>query len=138
MNLTVTVAQETYVIPFQDLYEVSGIIQGCFHNQTETIKQYKLEIEEAFPNDPWVAALKTKDPLTEPMVWLLWKQYRRDPDQKDVPYYFAVKKLVTDETYVIYSDELKMYPINNPTEVRLATAAGIKKGLDPKQLDFKK
>ena len=117
----------------QSEYKISGAILGCLGKNKDKV-QY--EIVENLPGDPWIAIIRSKGLLTYKEVRLWHKYHVVDVDKKGVPYYFIVTHIPTKKEFVWYSDDINMMPINAPQEKKAAIKAGIKKGLDPKQLDF--
>lgn len=117
-------------------FEVHGLIEGCLLYPASAKQRFHLIVEEEFKNDPWVAALKSTQPLTLTEVWDLWSLYQLDPDKKTIPYYFVVKNTTTGAEAVIFNDERTMYPITTDAEKQTVKQVGAKKGLDPAHLDF--
>ena len=122
-------------------YKVSGAILGCLGSDKDKVN-YK--IVEKLPNDPWVAIIESKGLITKEELELWHKYHVVDVDHKGVPYYFIVTHFNSHahpgernkSTFVWYSDDKEMMPINDQNQKDKAVKAGIKKGLDPKQLDF--
>lgn len=120
-------------------YTVSGLIVACFGKKyRQKLEEYDLVIEELFKGDPWIASAKSKQgcSLSEQDLKDLIEDYQEDPDDKGVPYYFAIKDINDGKEFVIFNDDGIFHPINSEEEKENTKEAGIDKGLVEEQLDF--
>lgn len=118
---------------------IAGAILGCLNGSPAANKKnWSLEVTEDFGDDPWIASVRTTKPVDEAGLRAFFEAYTIDPDKAGIPYYFAVKDITNGEIFVIYTDEFKLYPLNTPAQRKAAMQAGIKKGIDAKQVDFVK
>jgi len=105
---------------------IYGAIRSVFNLKDD---EFEFEIEEEFPNDPWIASIKI-GPLTTKELMYFHKHYCLDPDKKGIPYYFMAEDINSKEEFVMFSSDKKLYPIEKAKDV------GRKKGLKEEQLDF--
>ncbi len=118
-------------------YLIAGAILGCLKGSPfANKKKWSLEVTEDFGDDPWIASVRTTTPVDEAGLRTFFDAYTVDPDKKGIPYYFAAKDVLNGEIFVIYTDEYKLYPLRTLAERKAAMQAGIKKGLDAKQVNF--
>lgn len=115
---------DNFVIP---RYKISGAILGCLGTDANEVK-YK--VTEQLPDDPWLAIIQSDELVTNRELHKWHNLHNVDIDHKGIPYYFIVTDIFTNKQYIWYSDQDEMTPIEYAKEL------GIKKGLDPQQLDF--
>ena len=106
-------------------YHVSGLIKGVLKNPDN----HPLEVDQYFPNDPWVASMHSRDALTKSQLKDLMKDYKKNPDNIKAPYYFLVKDN-KDKDYVYFQGKGLLPKAK-------AYDYGKLKGIPEGQLDFK-
>lgn len=116
---------DNYVVP---RYEVKGAILGCLGTDANEVSY--MVVQKLPEDDPWIAIIQSAQPITNRELHKWHNLHNVDIDHKGIPYYFIVKDTFTNKQYVWYSDQDEMTPIEYAKEL------GIKKGLDPQQLDF--
>lgn len=117
----------------QDKYTIHGAILGCLGDHA---KDFKYNITEDLPDDPWKAIINT-GPVDSVTLRKFHKYHNVDVDKAGVPYYFLTKNDRTGDKAVWYSDEFGPIPINTKKQKEKAKQIGLDKGLKEEQLDFK-
>jgi len=119
-------------------YHIFGAVLGCFSSPEKAKKKFDLKVtEDLDDDDPWIAVVATKKAVTTETVAEFFKECTEDPDSKEVPYYFVLRKDDSGEEFVVFTDEFRLYQIADAKGKKAAIVAGLKKGLVKEQLDFK-
>jgi len=115
------------------VYKITGAILGCLGSRADEV-DYK--VTEDLKDDPWLAIIESRGPVTREEVIRWHERHTADPDGKGIPYYFCVRDIRDNRDYVLFSDEDKWWPVNTKAEKKAAVEAGLAKGILEEQLDF--
>lgn len=94
----------------KDVKEVRYVISGAILGALENAETFPLQIEETYPNDPWLASVGTSRSLNQEEYDRFVDAYKLDPDKKGLPFYFLVSKN-GKEAEVVWQGRTESMPI---------------------------
>jgi hypothetical protein len=111
-------------------YKIHGAIEGCLDVSINSLG-IGLYRTETLKNDPWIAVIATKGPITKSELDNFHSHYILDPDKGNVPYYYCVDDVINNKKYIKYTNSDRLF------NYKEAYDYGIKIGIPKEQLDFK-